>query len=612
VEELWVALRTSPSADAATEWSAHRTRVGEFLFRQLRPGEETSNTLFAAAADEFEAATLLNPGNQRSRALREALIGRGTPIGFPREYDLIPDFPRYEGVVADYLPVVEALFLSAQILLENAADLQRVRDQLDAQKARLEGSITVLTIEKARADLGLTAAKLQVRKVDERWSAAQQRIVERRLELEALEWSQIMGSFFEVGLLLVGFGSGGVALPFSAPVASARYSIALMKVRGETMAPGDIDFANQKVSDAVENKAGGLDSLKGFVEPGTRLFVSAKKVFDDIDAKVSVDPESTALLRELAMLAFEHQAAALRERQAALEVAAAELELAEARADLARIATLRDRLAADAMALGELIRSVLERTQGYVDIIIKYIFFAARALQLFSLSDAPADISFDYGYVDPDVENDAFRSLSRPRDQRGGSTKALRLLEAYLSSWQRLPDILVLRDRFESYAASGQVAHDVQMLSISDSASLERFRKTNELSFALDLKDLPPSRYEDKVESVFVALVGATTKNPGVTCVLEHAGQWTSRRRDGTHTMQRLSPRRTAVLAATSRREPDWLTFQRQQTDAGFYGRGVATTWRLALEDHEMDANSVDLATISEILVGVAYRSFLQ
>jgi hypothetical protein len=193
---------------------------------------------------------------------------------------------------------------------------------------------------------------------------------------------------------------------------------------------------------------------------------------------------------------------------------------------------------------------------------------------------------------------------------RGGT--ALRLLEAYLASWQRLPDILVLRDRFKSYAASGQIAHDVPVYSISDPASLELLRKTNELSLVLDLGGLPPSRYEDKVESVFVALVGATTKNPGVTCILEHGGQWTSRRRDGTKTTQRLSPRRTAVLGATSRREADWLTFQRERTDAGFFGRGVATTWRLALERHEADTNAIDLEGMSEILVGVAYRSFLQ
>lgn len=612
VEELWAQLRNSAWADAATEWSTHRTRVGEFLFRRWRPGEDTSDTLAARAAGEFESATLLNPEDRRSQVLREALLGRSTPIGFSREYDLIPDFPRYESVVADYLPVVEGLFLSAQILLQNAADLQRVRDQLDAQKARLQGSIAVLTIEKARADLGLAAAQLQVRRVDERWSASQQRLVERRRELEEVEWSELMGSFFEVGLLLAGFATGGVALPFSVAAPYAAYGITLMKARGESAAPSEIDFRNEKVSDAVESQAGGLEQLKELVEPGTRIFVSAKKVFDDIDAKVSVDPESTALLRELAMLAFEHQAAALRESQAALEVEAAKLELAAARADLARIATLRDRLATDTMALGELTRSVLKRTQGYVDIIIKYIFFAARALQLFSLSNTLADISFDYGYVDPDLENDAFRSLSRPRDQRGGSAKALRLLEAYLASWQRLPDILVLRDRFESYAASGQVTHDVLVSSVSDPASLKLFRETNELSFVLDLGGLPPSRYEDKVESVFVALVGATTKNPGVTCILEHAGQWTSRRRDGTQTTQRLSPRRTAVLGATSRREAHWLTFQRERTDAGFFGRGVATTWRLALERHEADTNSIDLATMSEILVGIAYRSFLQ
>ena len=38
--------------------------------------------------------------------------------------------------------------------------------------------------------------------------------------------------------------------------------------------------------------------------------------------------------------------------------------------------------------------------------------------------------------------------------------------------------------------------------------------------------NLPPSRYEDKVESVLVALVGAGTTNPGMTCFVEHRGQF--------------------------------------------------------------------------------------
>jgi len=506
---------------------------------------------------------------------------------------------------------VTSLFLSAQILLQNAANLQLVRDEVDLQKARLEGSIAVLTIENSRAALGLAAARLEVRKVDERLSAVQQRLQERRRELEDAEWSELFGSVFELALVLVTFGTAGVALPFSAPAASAAYGITALKAAGESATSAEIDFRNEKVSGDVEDQAGGLDKLKELAGPGAKVFLSAAAVFDDIDA-ASADLESKALIREIATLAFERQAAALRERQAVLEVAAAALELALARADLARIATLRDRLATDTMALGELTRGVIQRTQGYVDVITKFSFFAGRALQLYSLSDTPADISFDYGYVDPDLENDAFRSLSRPSDHRGGSTKALALLDAYLASWQRLPDILVLRDRFESYAASGQVAHDVLMLSISDPASLKLFRETHQLSFALDPRSLPPSRYEDKVESVFVALVGAGTKNPGVTCILEHGGQWTSRRRDGTEKKPRLSPRRTTVLSATSRREADWLTFQRERTDAGFFGRGAATTWRLALERFEADNNSIDLGTLSEILVGIAYRSFLQ
>jgi hypothetical protein len=611
-EELWRALRASTDVDAGEEWSAHRTRVGEFHFRRYRPGEATSNELAERAATEFATAILLDPSNAKASTLEAALLGRGTPIGFPREYDLIPDFPRYEDVVTDYLAVVATLFLSAQILLQNASSAQRVREQVEAQKARLEGSIAVLTIEMARAELGLEVARVEVRKVDQRRGAVQQRLEERREELESAEWSELLGNVFELAIGLVAtVATSGAALPYAAAAASAAFGILVVQGDGDRQTFTEIDFRTESVSVGVAESAGGLDKLKELGDPARKVFFSAAKVFDDIDA-ASADPEYKALMREIATLAFERQAASLRERQARLEVAAAELELAQARADLARIAALRDGIAADITLVGELTRSVIKRTQGYVDVIIKYIFFAGRALELFSLSDEPSGISFDYGYVDPDIEDDAFRSLSRAADVGGGPTKALTLLASYTASWQRLPDILVLRDRFESYTASGQAAHDVQMLSISDPPSLKVLRDTNELLFTLDVTNLPPSRYEDKVESVFLAFVGAKTKHPGVTCILEHGGQWTTRRRDGTHKALRLPPRRTPVLAASSRREADWLTFQRERTDVGFFGRGTATTWRLALEPHEAATNTVDLGQVSEVLIGIGYRSFLQ
>jgi hypothetical protein len=589
----------------ADQWSAHRTRVGEFAFRRVMQGDSQANQLALRAAAEFEAAIRLNGANSRARTLNSLLLSKATPIGFAREYDLIADFERYESVVSDYLAAVGDLFISFQILVENIANSERIRSEIDARRARLEGSIAVLAIEKRRAELGLEAAAQDVRKVDDRRQAVGDRLVERRAELEAAEWSALLGSVFSVAQALVTFATGGLALVFSSPAPGrAPYSLAS---RNGALAPRQIDFRTMTVDEQIFAVAGGLANL---LAPIGNVFVNAQRVFDDIDAGAA-DPEYQALLRELATLAFERQAAALRHEQARLEVLAADLELTLAREDLERIQILRDRIAADIIARAEIAREVLKRAQTYVDVIIKYIFFAGRALELVTLSDAPTEIRFDYGYVDPDIEEDAFRSLSRPIDLQGGSEKALVLLRAYLASWQRLPDILVLRDRFESYEMSGQVAHDVHFVSVSDAPRLKVFRDTNALSFAIDPTALPPTRYEDKVESVFVTLVGASTKNPGIACIVEHAGEWESRRRDGSRKALRLSPRRTSLLAATSRREADWMTFQHERRDVGFFGRGVATTWRVSLEPHEVTSNVVRLSGVSEILVGVRYRSFL-
>jgi hypothetical protein len=464
----------------------------------------------------------------------------------------------------------------------------------------------VLAIEKARAELGFEAAAEETRKVDQRREAVGQRLIARRAELEAAEWNALFGSVFDVASALFTFASGGIALAFSPP-APGRASYGISS-RDSALTAAQINFQTMTVNEQISNAAGGLAKL---FEPIGAVFVSAQRVFDDIDAGSS-DPEYQALVREIATLAFERHAAELRHEQARLEVAAAELELNFAREDLARIQVLRDKIAEDIIARAEITREVAKRAQSYVDVIIKYIFFAGRALEIFTLSDTPTEIRFDYGYVDPDLEEDAFRSLSRPVDFQGGSGKALRLLRAYLESWQRLPEILILRDRFESYEMSGQAAHDVQFVSVSDAARLKIFRDTNALSLAIDPADLPPSRYEDKVESVFLTLVGVQRKHPGLTCIVEHSGEWASRGRDGSQRAMRLSPRRTPVLASIERRESDWLTFQQERRDAGFFGRGVATTWRVSLESHEVSSNAVVLAGLSEILMGVRYRSFIK
>ncbi len=44
--------------------------------------------------------------------------------------------------------------------------------------------------------------------------------------------------------------------------------------------------------------------------------------------------------------------------------------------------------------------------------------------------------------------------------------------------------------------------------------------------------------------------------------------------------------------------------------DLGFWGRGVAATWRLYIEQEEIDDHHIDLAQLSEIQIGIGYECF--
>jgi hypothetical protein len=58
------------------------------------------------------------------------------------------------------------------------------------------------------------------------------------------------------------------------------------------------------------------------------------------------------------------------------------------------------------------------------------------------------------------------------------------------------------------------------------------------------------------------------------------------------------------MLGPTERRESDWLQFQEERTDAGFFGRGAATRWHLRLEEHEKTVNAAATGLAYELIVG--------
>ncbi len=148
--------------------------------------------------------------------------------------------------------------------------------------------------------------------------------------------------------------------------------------------------------------------------------------------------------------------------------------------------------------------------------------------------------------------------------------------------------------------------HDVCFHTVSDPGMVEQFRMSGELHIQIPRSVVPPTRYEDKLEGVVVALVGATSDDPGITCLLEHGGSWLSSRRGGGDVLFWGEKRRAAILAATTTDRFADVVLLSNPSKPSFWGRGLVTTWLLKLDDP-----SVDLSGLLEIRIAVKFASVL-
>jgi hypothetical protein len=594
---FWSTIATI-DPDASAEWSAYRTRLGEFLFRSYRADDPALAGNPILAWVEFAKALALNPANAGAEQLQRQLVGNQNPLGLVRQYDLVPDFPRYEQVVTDYGPMVLGLFQTASFLLANANDLGLMQNAVSSQLAHIEQTVDILRTEQAAAALGVEAAQSELDRVDGRRSQLGEMFQQREEELRSAPFDSFINGILGVGTMLIGFGTGASAVATIAGLAKPVWS----SMSDQNLLSLTNWEKGAQARDEVSDWVGGLADI---AEHTTEL-ISQGQVLSDIWGS-QADPQYQSLLNDAAMLTFERHTAALRKEQADLEKAAVDQRIAQAQEDIVRAQQQLSELVADLRQLGDMIMTLVRRAQGYIDVILKYVFFAARALEIYALVNASGLVSYDYGFIHPDQEEDGFRALSR-----GDASKVLALLGQYLSSWSRLPDVLYFRDAYESYSMSGQAAHDVCFVSITEKGQLQAFATSQELYLTVDRQQLAPTRFEDKVESVTIGLIGAAAAAPGITCIVEHLGNWTARRRDGSEVVFGLPPRRAPVLATASRAALDTLAVRPSEMDLGFWGRGAAANWHIFIEPHEMTSNQVDFQNLVAIHVGVGYRSFIK
>ena len=89
------------------------------------------------------------------------ILNNQNVLGLARELDIIPDFPYYEQVLADYGPLVLSLFQSANSFLLGNLTLDQLRQTLTREIAHLEGLKLALEAELAAAVRGKQVAETE-------------------------------------------------------------------------------------------------------------------------------------------------------------------------------------------------------------------------------------------------------------------------------------------------------------------------------------------------------------------------------------------------------------------------------------------------------------------
>ena len=386
--------------------------------------------------------------------------------------------------------------------------------------AHLNGLEVVLETERAAAERGLAAAQTEQQKATKLFDSLQQEITAKRAALESktFGWVDLFGIGGYIAVVaIISLATGGGA----AAVAGAY----LPQILSTLTDGGGMPFKEADRAAALNAALGlkGLLGKDGKPDPLGPMLLSLSKLLSDINESDG-DAELKAMLRKSVELTFDKLISARRVEQAALSLAATDLRLQQARIDRELAQAQLDGLTADVDYLEQVALTLIRSAQGYMDILMRYAFLAARSVEIYTIDDLSNEVFYDYGYVHPDLE----------QDYTDGLLPLAQLIGAYVTSWSRFVGVIGYRSRYDAYFASTDRVSDKVFLSVTDPAALADFRATQTLAVEVRLDDLPSTRFEAKATYVLLALAGATANIPAISALVEHGGEASSTMRDGT------------------------------------------------------------------------------
>jgi hypothetical protein len=657
----WQLVVDLAGKSAAIQWSNYRTGVGEYLFRSYVPAtmrssvpslairtpvvdfedyqpirfdpsifRPTKASLLAKARKELESAlilsakvngrqvrTIYNPlyvNNRRAKVLLD-YINRGvTPIGIGYQHDLRPDFEFYEEFITDYQGHKDSLFGNTLQTLLNIEDKADKSYLAKAARDHAQGMAGAAQIDATLAESQRQAAEVAWEKAKGRLYAIQQALVAikeaRENEADISFGDVVKGIGVVVGAVIAVVGavqSAGTtvaawlaavgALASTASAAGAAADNLETWVDLSNPADPKLTAAGQKVKGSLTDAIDKTVLLVDKVEAVAQLFAAqGDDEFDERERQLLIDAFDAAY--EVNMRFIDHE-------QARLAAESAQQKAATYAADTEALSTIAAGFEKDVAAVTRVARILIRQFQDYLDYFLWYGFRRDRAFDLYTLAVPPRAprFRFDYGYLHPDLEEDAFFALGR-----GDAARVLDLVDAYVKSLA-LFDPAALREEYDDYwnhlGFEGHVA-----VPITDSVALDGLKGSRTVSFDVPISAFTPST-ELKIGRAEVALIGAKVdpNHNWVQIELEHCGDATNLRQDGTAVVIKAPPRRELSPAQVLGINPDDLD---ERSNQQFWGRSPAARWRIRIPEEAAAAAGLDLGGLSQIQLAIKFSYYVR
>jgi hypothetical protein len=601
----------------ANHWAPHRILVAEYFYRRHNPAIPDQADLSRQAAVELARALELQPDNADALRLQAQLVGTprvdettgevtwvgggNNALGLPPDFDVVPRF-------ADYIAPFTAFGDQVLTFLEVGAEALLVDKTLEA----LRGIVELQTADARMAALNITGdlhvaqterqlAVDEANFTDQQLQQTTQEIRNALAEMENKPFSigNVIGTMAEVAVAVVGVavavGTGGAALvalvPAVVALADQAQPVAKALFAGNSADTEKVEKAYEKVDKKASAVIGAGKNIVNFVSVVQRLTASTTP---DNAKHVALVKRGTELAHQV--LLANHKVVLADQR---LDNVRAKLSRAEA--VVRHGEALQAEIKHDVESVRRAGLLAISVAQSRADTLLDMAFRAQRSVEIYTLQPQQRNLHLDAGLLHPD----------RWREYQESEFDSPQLHFLLIQSWERLLQPIQMQSDYLSFFTPPPDQDLLRLSFEGEDPQLAALRATGRFSFRVEATAIPEGRHDAKVQSVGVALVGATHPDQEVSCEIRHGGSYEQRRAGGFIDVQLLKAHTSTRRAKLVPLSTDDVFTTDGPLDApqslAYWGRGIGGEWDVSVV-REPANRGLDLSGLSRIQVWIGYQ----